>query len=98
MVHNYGTNMQQFGNLLYLFFSSLQCKGDDTAVKQAVAKYIAKFRFFIQNILLRLYKKPTLLYVHNLGKKSHYCLVFMCIFIKKVNKATVTPESIDGKI
>lgn len=22
----------------------------------------------------------------------------MCIFIKKVNKATVTPESIDGKI
>lgn len=50
MVHNYGTNMQQFGNLLYHFFSSLQCKGGDTAVKQAVAKYIAKFRFYTKHL------------------------------------------------
>lgn len=50
MVHNYGTNMQQFGNLLYHFFLITVQRGNDTAVKQAVAKYIAKFRFYTKHL------------------------------------------------
>lgn len=42
--------MQQFGNLLYHFFPHYSAKGNDTAVKQAVAKYIAKFRFYTKHL------------------------------------------------
>lgn len=52
MVHNYSTNMQQFGNLLYLilFFLGTVQRGNDTAFKQAVAKYIAKVRFYTKHL------------------------------------------------
>lgn len=50
MVHNYGTNMQQFGNLLNRFFPHYSARGAGTAVKQAVAKYIAKFRFYTKHL------------------------------------------------
>lgn len=50
MVHNFSTNMRQFGNLLYHFFPQYSAKGNDTAFKQAVAKYIAKFKFYTKHL------------------------------------------------
>jgi hypothetical protein len=41
--------MQQFGNLLY-HFPHYSAKGSDAAIKQAVAKYIAKFRFYTKHL------------------------------------------------
>ena len=42
--------MQQFGTLLNHFFPHYSAKGGGTAVKQAVAKYIAKFRFYTKHL------------------------------------------------